>query len=94
MTVRPAKTQISLGICPDRSVFAMHSFLHVDIEDWSDWADAQADLSLWGRTCHFVGFVMRRLIAEINQLFRDNQFPYTATYVILLPANWLPAMDE
>ena len=39
---------------------------------WSDWADAQADLSLrWahrlilvfaGRICHFVGFVMRQLI--------------------------------
>ena len=28
---------------------------------WSDWADAQADLSFVGRTCHFVGFVMRRL---------------------------------
>ena len=29
---------------------------------WSDWADAQADLSLrWAHT-HFVGFVMRRLI--------------------------------
>ena len=28
---------------------------------WSDWADAQADLSLrWAHT-HFVGFVMRRL---------------------------------
>ena len=29
---------------------------------WSDWADAQADLVFAGRTCHFVGFVMRRLI--------------------------------
>ena len=29
---------------------------------WSDWADAEADLSLrWGHS-HFVGFVMRRLI--------------------------------
>ena len=42
-------------------------FLHAD-SDYSDqpghpsdWADAQADLSLAGRTCHFVGFVMRRL---------------------------------
>ena len=31
-------------------------------EDWSDWADAQADLSLrWAHT-HFVGFVMSWLI--------------------------------
>ena len=29
-------------------------------EDWSDWADAQADLSLRWAHSHFVGFVMRR----------------------------------
>ena len=29
---------------------------------WSDWADAQADLSLRWAHCHFVGNVMRRLI--------------------------------
>ena len=29
---------------------------------WSDWADAQADLSLRWAHCHFVCFVMRRLI--------------------------------
>ena len=28
---------------------------------WSDWADAQADLSLRWAHSHFVGFVMRRL---------------------------------
>ena len=28
---------------------------------WSDWADAQIDLSLRWCKCHFVGFVMRRL---------------------------------
>ena len=45
MTVRPAATQISLGIRPVWSVFAVHSiakdprFLHVDSED-SDWANA------------------------------------------------------
>ena len=52
--VRPLKTQISLGIHPvwsESSLCAQWvakdpSFLHVDSEDWSDWADAQADLSL------------------------------------------------
>ena len=54
--VHPAKTQISLGICPvwsESSLCAqwVHvakdpSFRHADSEDWSDWADAQADLSL------------------------------------------------
>ena len=45
---------ISLGICPVWSeswlctqwVAKDPSFLHVDSKDWSDWADAQADLSL------------------------------------------------
>ena len=38
------------------------SFLHADSEDWSGWADAQADLSLrWAHT-YLVGFVMSRLI--------------------------------
>ena len=54
MTVRPAKTQINLGIRPvwsESSLCAQWvakdtSFLHVDSEDWSDWGDAQADLSL------------------------------------------------
>ena len=50
MTVHPAKTQTSLGICPVWSVFAVCSmgssgprFLYADSEDWSDWADAQAE---------------------------------------------------
>ena len=35
---------------------------------WSDWADAQADLSLrWAHT-HFVGFVMRQLICFCGKL--------------------------
>ena len=52
MTLRPAKTQISLGIRPiwsesslcARWVAKKPSFLHADSEDWSDWAGAQADL--------------------------------------------------
>ena len=36
-------------------------FLHVDSEDWSDWANAQADLNLhWGHRS-FGWFGMRRL---------------------------------
>ena len=72
VAVRPAKTQISLGIRPvwsESSLCAQWvakdtSFLHADSEDWSDWADAQADLSLhwrtatllvlsWGGSCNF-----------------------------------------
>ena len=47
LPMRPAKIQISLGICPD----------------WSDWVDAQADLSL---RCPFVCFVIRQLKYSAN----------------------------
>ena len=65
MSVRPAKTQISLGIRPVWSESSLCAqwvakdpwFLHADSDD-SD----RADLSLrWAHT-HFVGFVMSRLI--------------------------------
>ena len=36
-------------------------------EDWSDWADAQADLSLRWAHSHFVGFVVRRLTFEVTR---------------------------
>ena len=52
--VHPAKTQIRLGICPvwSESLLGAQwgakdpSFIQADSKDWSDWADAQADLSL------------------------------------------------
>ena len=68
--VHPAKTQISLGICPVwseswLSVWSKFGSLSYPLSAqrslWSDWADAQADQSLrWAHT-HFVGFVMSRL---------------------------------
>ena len=66
MSVHQAKTQISLGIRPVWSESSMcaqwvakdPSFLHADREDWSDWADAQADLSLCWAHSQFVGFVV------------------------------------
>ena len=53
MTLRPAKTQINLGIRPVWSesspcaqwVAKEPVFLHADSEDRSDWVAAQADLS-------------------------------------------------
>ena len=76
VTVRPLKTQISLGIRPvwsESSLCAQWvakdpSFLHADSEDWSDWADAQSDLSVRWAHSHFVGFVM-------SQLFYTVHFP-------------------
>ena len=68
MTVRPAKTQICLGIHPVWSVFAVRmkkawvlSYpLSARRRLWSDWADAQADLSLHWAHMPFC-FVIRRL---------------------------------
>ena len=71
MTLRPAKTQISLGIRPVWSESSLctqweakdPSFLHADSED-SDQTGRMPRL-IWvfaGHTCHFVGFVTRRLI--------------------------------
>ena len=65
MSVRPAKTQISLGIRPvwSESLLSAWRKLGALATHWahskdSDQAGAQADLSLrWGHT-HFVGFVM------------------------------------
>ena len=70
MSARPANTQISLGIRPvwsESSLWAQRvakdqSILHADSED-SDQTGRMPRL-IWvftGRTCHFVGFVMRRL---------------------------------
>ena len=73
MGMRPAKTQISLGIRPVWSVFAVGvfavrmkkawvlSYPWTHSEDSSDWADAQADQCLRWALTHFVGFVMSRL---------------------------------
>ena len=71
--VRPAKNQISLHGHPPNMirVFAVRvkkpRVLSYPLKEgtaktlWSDWADAQADLSLLG-VCHFAGFVMLILI--------------------------------
>ena len=57
------------------------SFLHVDSEDWSDWADAQADLSLRWAHSHIVGFVMSRLILLLNE-YRNGGNIHTDLYHI------------
>ena len=73
MTVHPAKTQISLGIRPvwsESSLCAQWvakgpSFLHADSED--SYQIGWMPRLIWvfaGRTCHFVGFVTKRLIFD------------------------------
>ena len=76
VTVHPAKTQISLGIRPAWSESSLcaqwvanyPSFLHADSEG-SDQTGRMPRL-IWvfaERTCHCVGFVMRRLIWSITE---------------------------
>ena len=69
--MRPAKTLISLGIRPVWSESSLIAWkkawvlsypLSAQRRLWTDWADAQADLSLRWVHSHFVGFVMRRLL--------------------------------
>ena len=76
--VRPANTQISLGISPVWSEYSLSTWrklgslassypLNAQRSLWSDWADAQTDLSLGWAHSHFVGFVIRRLIYQTPQ---------------------------
>ena len=81
MSVRPAKTQISLGIRPVWSVFAVRMkkawVLSYPVSAqrrlWSDWADAQADPSLqWAHT-HLVGFAMSWLMYNNDPKYLEGQ---------------------
>ena len=81
MTECSAKTQISLGIGPVWSESSLctqwvakdPSFLHADSEDWSDWANAQADLSL-----HWVHKPFCWFCHEVAQLWNfDDAVPST-----------------
>ena len=64
MSVRPAKTQISLGIRPVWSESSLSAWRKLGSLA-NHWADAQAGLSLHWAHIHFVGFVTSRLISSI-----------------------------
>ena len=78
MSVHPATTQISLVIHPVWSESSLCAqwvakdprFPYVESEDWSDWADAQADLSSLG-THSFCWFchVMAHLHTYVSEYF-------------------------
>ena len=92
MTAHPAKTQISLGIHPVRSESSLcaqwvakdSSFLHADSED-SDQTGRMPRLILVfaGRTCHFVGFVMRRLSSSSHSWWTSILADWTIPFPIL-----------
>ena len=76
--VRPAKTQISLGIRPVWSESSLcaewvakdPSFHHADSEDSDQtWQMPRLIWVFAGRTCHFVGFVMRRPFCTFSFAF-------------------------
>ena len=81
MTMHPVKTRISLGIRPAWSVYAVRmkktwvlSYpMSAQQRLWSDWVDAQADLSLHWAHSHFVGFVTSQLISDQKDIW-DYQY--------------------
>ena len=80
MSVHPAKTQISLGICPVWSELAVRSMDSWGPKVsscgqrrlWSDCTDALADLSLRWAHSHFVGFIMLRLKYRIYLVLKHK----------------------
>ena len=88
--LRSAWASASLGICPvwsESSLLAWRKLCSLTThwvhgEVWSDWADAQADLSLRWAHPHFVGFVMRWLKCEtpIGTMFLDMLDPQMTMY--------------
>ena len=89
--VRPAKTQISLGIRPVWSESSLSAqwvakdprFLPADSEDSGQ--IGRMPRLIWvfaGRTCHFVGFVMRRLKCYTVRL--RLHIPKTLSYKLLI----------
>ena len=84
--VRPAKTLISLGMHPvwsESSLYAQWvakdpSFLHVDSEDSDQTGQMPRPICLCWAHCHFVGFVMLRLILMLFQT--DRLFPSRQPY--------------
>ena len=70
--VRPAKTQISLGM---KKPWALNYPLRAQRRLWSDWADAQTDLSLLGAhsVCWFCHVAAQILITHF---FKSNWLNY------------------
>ena len=102
MAVRPSKTQISLGIHPvwsESSLCAQWvakdpSFLHADSEDSDQTGRIRLPSLIWvfaGRTCHFVGFVMRRLISQQQVYHRVSEHQWR--WLCFL-TTWLPSWSK
>ena len=67
------------------------SFLHVDSKDWSDWADAQADLSLLDTHsfcwfCHVVAHFMKTKIWPARDTTQIKFFPGISSFLEIILA--------
>ena len=67
MGIHPVWSESSLFTWRKLGSLASSNPLNAQRRLWSDWADAQTDLSLGWAHSHFVGFVMRRLIYQTPQ---------------------------
>ena len=92
--VRPEKTQISLGIRPDWSASSLSAWRKLGslATHWTQSEDSdqtgRMPRLIWvfdRRTCHFVGFVMRRL----NFVFRLHYSKLTKQYEMPTSQLWL-----
>ena len=54
---------------------------------WSDWADAQADLSLRWAQSHFVGFVMRRLKMLLPRVYMCSIYTFHHIFTFRIEPN-------
>ena len=101
MSVCPAKTQISLGIRPVWSESLLSAWrklgslathwVHSKDSDQSGWMPRLSWI-FTERTCHFVGFVMRRLISFQQALYIIKLHVYVdndLSCLIRKPTNWL-----
>ena len=76
MSLRPAKTQTRLGgyfAVRMKKPWVLSYPLSTQQRLWSDWADAQADLSLRWVHSHFVGFVVMRLICMNRRVHKTSK---------------------
>ena len=97
-SVRPAKTQISLGISPVWSELSLSTWRNfgslathwAQSKDGSDWADAQADLSLRWVHMPFCWFVMRRLKWIVTAAGHLSLLDIFLICYILNQLRWVP----
>ena len=90
--VHPAKTQVSLdgsesSLCA-QWVAKDPSFLHADSEDWSDWADSQADLKLrWTHMlfCWFCREVAQMFVSDTTNPERYHCSHAAGVHTVVLP---------